>query len=268
MLESKEVVIDGKLMNIGKTGSWRGDRGFQINYGADIGPGDPGSVESGQMSRTRQQGQSYVDIDPSLSFETIKENEIQYPDAKNSSKNIDSNNSSKLKHIVKICLIILLVVAYNAYIAYALHHHLRTGRVIDWCGGLGFLIIVTVILYVSLFYFHIIKKIIPSRKVGILVPTRLIRFASTRLGRWLITIVVLAAFATFLIIDTKNDRQRLISAGGLVVIIFLGTIFSTSWRHIVWRQVVWGLSLQFIFGLLILRWSYGKLFFDCIGEKV
>ena len=261
MSDSKEVVIDGKLMNIGRPGSWSRDQGFQINYGADIGPSDPGS---GQMtSRT-----SIVDIDPSLSFETIKENEIQYSDEKNSIKTTDSIDCSKLKYIVKICSIILLVIAYNAYIAYALHHHLQTGRVIDWCGGLGFLIIVTVIVYVSLFYFHIIKKIIPARKVGILVPTRLIRFASTRLGRWLITIVVLAAFATFLIIDTKNDRQRLISAGGLVVIIFLGTVFSTSWRHIVWRQVVWGLSLQFIFGLLILRWSYGKLFFDCIGEKV
>jgi len=267
MSESKEVVIDGKLMNIGKTGSWR-DQAFQINFGADLGPDDPGSGLTGQVSRARQQGHRHVDIDPSLSFETIKENEIHNSDEKNNIKNTDSNDCSKLKYIVKICSIILLVIAYNAYIAYALHHHLRTGRVIDWCGGLGFLIIVTVIVYISLFYFHIIKKIIPWRKVGLLVPTRLIRNASTRQGRWLITIIVLAAFATFLIIDTKNDRQRLISAGGLVVIIFLGTVFSTSWRHIVWRQVVWGLSLQFIFGLLILRWSYGKLFFDCIGEKV
>ena len=30
----------------------------------------------------------------------------------------------------------------------------------------------------------------------------------------------------------------------------------------------WGLVLQFLFGLLILRWSYGKTFFKCIGDKV
>ena len=31
---------------------------------------------------------------------------------------------------------------------------------------------------------------------------------------------------------------------------------------------MWGLSLQFLFGLLILRWKFGKMFFDCIGDKV
>ena len=27
------------------------------------------------------------------------------------------------------------------------------------------------------------------------------------------------------------------------------------------------MCLQFIFGLLIMRWEYGKLFFDCVGLK-
>ncbi len=38
--------------------------------------------------------------------------------------------------------------------------------------------------------------------------------------------------------------------------------------HIVWNQVLWGVSLQFIFGLAILRWSFGKDIFKCIGEKI
>jgi pyrimidine nucleoside transport protein len=32
--------------------------------------------------------------------------------------------------------------------------------------------------------------------------------------------------------------------------------------------VLWGVSLQFIFGLAILRWSFGKDIFKCIGEKI
>lgn len=31
---------------------------------------------------------------------------------------------------------------------------------------------------------------------------------------------------------------------------------------------MWGLVLQFIFGLLILRWSVGAAVFQCIGDKV
>lgn len=37
---------------------------------------------------------------------------------------------------------------------------------------------------------------------------------------------------------------------------------------IVWRHVLWGLGLQFILGIVILRWSVGKNVFDCIGRKV
>ena len=34
-----------------------------------------------------------------------------------------------------------------------------------------------------------------------------------------------------------------------------------------WRPVVWGLVLQFTFGLLILRWDVGVQIFECIGQK-
>ena len=33
-------------------------------------------------------------------------------------------------------------------------------------------------------------------------------------------------------------------------------------------QVTWGLCLQFVFALLILRWPPGKAVFDCIGTKI
>jgi len=35
-----------------------------------------------------------------------------------------------------------------------------------------------------------------------------------------------------------------------------------------WRPVLWGLGLQFILGLLILRWEPGYHFFRYLGEKV
>ena len=61
---------------------------------------------------------------------------------------------------------------------------------------------------------------------------------------------------------------RLVSAGGIVVIVTFGFVFSKARRRIAWRHVIWGLSLQFIFGLIILRWDYGRMFFDCTGAKV
>ena len=37
--------------------------------------------------------------------------------------------------------------------------------------------------------------------------------------------------------------------------------------RVVWRHVAWGLALQFLFGLVILRWDVGKAVFECLGDK-
>ncbi|XP_076326652.1 solute carrier family 28 member 3-like isoform X2 [Tachypleus tridentatus] len=39
-------------------------------------------------------------------------------------------------------------------------------------------------------------------------------------------------------------------------------------ENVVWKHVLWGVLLQFLFGLAILRWHVGRKIFQCIGEKV
>jgi nucleoside permease NupC len=36
----------------------------------------------------------------------------------------------------------------------------------------------------------------------------------------------------------------------------------------VWRPVLWGLALQFIFGLIILRTGAGRKFFEVVGDQI
>ncbi|CAG0898788.1 unnamed protein product, partial [Cyprideis torosa] len=45
-------------------------------------------------------------------------------------------------------------------------------------------------------------------------------------------------------------------------------IQSRFFKTVRWRHVIWGMGLQFVFGLLILRWEVGKSVFKCIGDKV
>lgn len=35
-----------------------------------------------------------------------------------------------------------------------------------------------------------------------------------------------------------------------------------------WRPVFWGLGLQFAFGLLSIRWPFGRAVLECVGGKV
>ena len=215
-----EVVIDGKLLSLGRGGSWRAEG--REGWGEE--------VEQGREGR--------------------------------------SSLRARLGMARKMLLTVLLVAGYNCYLVYALYFQLSSGWTIDWCGGLGFIIIVTIIVYCNLFYFHIVKRIFKWKKIEVKIPESVNVLLSKPVSKWVLTLTVVAAICVFLIVDTAEDRQRLVSAGGVVLIVSLGALFSKSRRRIVWRHVTWGLSLQFVFGLLILRWSYGKAFFQCIGSKV
>lgn len=98
----------------------------------------------------------------------------------------------------------------------------------------------------------------------------------------------------FLVIDTKKERRRLISVAGLFVFNLIGYLISryphrvncpfilvhmVKFHLIVirkiilcfqirWRHVFWGLGLQLIFALLVLRWNVGREVFQCLGDKV
>jgi len=79
---------------------------------------------------------------------------------------------------------------------------------------------------------------------------------------------LLSVLIIFLLVDTAGERHRLISVLGLLLLLLFGFVFSKAPRKIVWRHVYWGLGLQFVFGLLILRWSVGRAVFTCAGGKV
>ena len=49
--------------------------------------------------------------------------------------------------------------------------------------------------------------------------------------------------------------ERLTSGLGVVSFLAFGFLVSAHPGHIRWRHVVWGVSLQFIFGLAVLRWE-------------
>ena len=75
-----------------------------------------------------------------------------------------------------------------------------------------------------------------------------------RWARLIVYAVLLAALVVFLILDTVDNRQRLVSLVGVALLTFFGFVFSAAPRAVNWRHVIWGLALQFILGLLILRY--------------
>uniref|UniRef100_A0A8D0MQS3 Sodium/nucleoside cotransporter n=1 Tax=Sus scrofa TaxID=9823 RepID=A0A8D0MQS3_PIG len=73
----------------------------------------------------------------------------------------------------------------------------------------------------------------------------------------------------WLIFDTaKLGQQQLVSFGGLIMYISLTFLFSKHPTKVSWRPVFWGIGLQFLLGLLILRTKPGFIAFDWLGKQV
>ena len=186
---------------------------------------------------------------------------------------------------------ILLALLYVTYFSGAIYYYTtdesdglcEQGSSINecfWCHGLGFLIIITTVVLIFFVYSMVFKRmfnwLFTSTTMGekaiqrVFRPTALIwedlmkmKFASVILNS-----IVIISFIIFLIADSYDDRKRLLSILGIVVITVFGAIFSKHPGRIRWRHLMWGLALQFIFGLIILRWNVGRKVFDCIATKV
>ena len=84
----------------------------------------------------------------------------------------------------------------------------------------------------------------------------------------MISLAVVGGIVTFIIIDSDGEYERLWSALGIIAFVFIGFLISANPEKIRWRHVLWGLGIEFVFGLLVLRWEVGRNIFQCIGDKV
>src|SRR5205807_7802491 len=66
----------------------------------------------------------------------------------------------------------------------------------------------------------------------------------------------------------RSEMERFSGVLGIIVLLSLAFIFSTNRRAIKPKIVLWGLGLQFIFALLVIRFSLGEAALRIAGNKV
>ena len=62
------------------------------------------------------------------------------------------------KLLVRGLVYVLLAVLYNAYFIASIYRSVDMGIPMDWCNGVGLLIIMTIFVYFGLFYFQVVKR--------------------------------------------------------------------------------------------------------------
>ncbi|XP_071453938.1 uncharacterized transporter YutK-like isoform X2 [Hetaerina americana] len=177
--------------------------------------------------------------------------------------------SKKYYKRILVVVLYLLVAAYG--IGASIYWNHNSAGHIDWCNGIGLLWLMLGIIVLDLLmsvakHFHAFDWTTPI----IINPIEKIWTKAWRLKVFQLAIYLapLGAIIIYLAVDAKDSRLRWISFLGLLVLLLIGFIFSRHPSKVNWRPVVWGLSLQYGFGLLSIRWDVGRRILQCIGQKV
>ncbi|XP_023168346.1 solute carrier family 28 member 3 [Drosophila hydei] len=200
--------------------------------------------------------------------------------------NANSNEvqeNKKIKIWIKRGLHLILQIAIVGYFAYATYHYhdLNTyacnydGTLplcgIRFCTGYGMLLLLLGFIYLALFYYLIFKP-----KLGLFLHKNYLQPAAVKWHDFLRTRVVsiaciailLLLLAIYLVFETKDNPQKLVSLVAPCFFILCGYVFSTKRSAIKWRIVITGITCQFLLGIICIRWEVGRQIFECLGNKV
>ena len=78
----------------------------------------------------------------------------------------------------------------------------------------------------------------------------------------------LAALAAVAIGLGAVGMSRIQPVAGLALLLALAYVFSSARRAIDYRTVAWGLGLQFVFALIVLKTSIGRIVFEAVGGAI
>lgn len=171
---------------------------------------------------------------------------------------MDEDKCSRVLRISYRVIALVLISSYTVCVAVI---------VPDYHQALPFICITCFVVFCLCY--HYIKK-----KFGDQVSEKISKI-STRI-KWMKTrqfsigsyIVVVLACICYLVISNLDTIENLISIAGLVVLIGASWLISYNRRQINWRPVIWGIVLQMVLGLLILRTEAGRKTFSFLGKQV
>ncbi|XP_069564785.1 sodium/nucleoside cotransporter 1 [Brachyistius frenatus] len=86
--------------------------------------------------------------------------------------------------------------------------------------------------------------------------------------KWVFISTVVVLLVVWLVVDTSQRPEQLMSFGGVCMFIVLLFLFSAHRTAVSWRPVFWGLGIQFCTGLFVIRTQPGLIAFDWLGKQV
>uniref|UniRef100_T1J659 Sodium/nucleoside cotransporter n=1 Tax=Strigamia maritima TaxID=126957 RepID=T1J659_STRMM len=173
--------------------------------------------------------------------------------------------------IITVAWFIFILVLFTICMNYAIK--LNWAKTKNNCEGIKLLSYVSITTLILLFYFVAFKPIFGSKigsvflKVSFKVRNTL-PIVQSRLFSLVCGCSICCIITIVIVLISQDYKYRLISFGGIIVLFGLGYLFSKQRKWIDWNLIIWGLTMQFVFACLLLRWKTGRLIMECISNKV
>uniref|UniRef100_G3U1T4 Sodium/nucleoside cotransporter n=1 Tax=Loxodonta africana TaxID=9785 RepID=G3U1T4_LOXAF len=154
---------------------------------------------------------------------------------------------------------ILMGLLYLAYAAYLLE-----ACILDFQRALALFILTCLVLFILAY--PLLKRLLGKKLTRCLKP-----FENSCLklwAKWVFGGLYLIGLILWLVVDTAQRPEQLMSFTGICIFVII--LFACSKHHsaVSWRAVLWGLGLQFVFGILVIRTDPGFIAFQWLGDQI
>ncbi|XP_005089805.1 solute carrier family 28 member 3 [Aplysia californica] len=166
------------------------------------------------------------------------------------------------KRAVSNVLQLLFFIGLCVYLGFAFHHSFGDEQSVT-------LLAVSCVLTVACLYSKLSPNVgMAARKACSSISSPFSPKTKSRIY-WIALSLMMTSLVLYVLVDTALSRPRnLISALGVLVFVALMFCLSKDPGKVRWRPVVWGLLLQFVFGLLVLRTRWGYASFQWLADRV
>lgn len=181
-------------------------------------------------------------------------------------QNAISGTCNRHKTFIWTVIAVSILVAYFVYFGFAMHY--RFGDEGSW-RLLGFTLFGSLIVVMKVLCNAYTTEITTwwansnSFRKSLSVKT------CRKITKWFLRLGVFATIAVYIIIDVAMEHpENLMSLAGLFVYLLIFYITSVNPARVNWHTVYWGVALQYMFALIILRTQWGYDMFKWLGDRI
>ncbi|KAM8972199.1 sodium/nucleoside cotransporter 2-like [Pelodytes ibericus] len=160
--------------------------------------------------------------------------------------------------VIKYIIYAVLCAGFAAYLIAAC--------ILNFKRALALLVITCVVLF--FLGYDLLKKLFGKKIKKLLRPLGKCLTKNKRWITWVLSALVLIGLIIWLVLDTSKRPEQLISFGGVCMFVIFLFLMSKHHRAVSWRAVFWGLGLEFVLGIFIIRTEPGYQAFNFLGKQI